>query len=87
MPFGVPMVWRERKDHVNHCYCCMTNLKGINGKNKHHVQHPDVPSAIKPIPHGPDVPVPVSDVTMESSSDSKSTDMTDAIVCGAYISC
>ena len=27
----------------------MINLKGINHKNKHHVQYPDVPSAISPI--------------------------------------
>ena len=50
MPFGVPMVWRERKDHVTDCYFCIANLKGINGKNKHHVQYPNVRSAIKAVP-------------------------------------
>ena len=59
-------------------------FKSINRKNKHHVQYPDVPSAIKPIPHGPDVPVPEPDVTMESSSDSGSNDMSDTGECGAY---
>ena len=38
MPFGVPMLWREGKDHINDCYFCMANLTGINHKNKHHVQ-------------------------------------------------
>ena len=84
MPFSVPMVWREGKDHVTDCYFCMTNLKGINCKNKHHVQYPDVPSAIKPAPHGPDLPVPEPNATMESSPDSKSSDMTDIVDCGAY---
>ena len=84
MPFGVPMVWREGKDNVTDCYFCMTNLKGINRKNKHHVQYPDVPYVIKPVLHGPDLPVPEPNVTMESSSDSESSDMTDTAECGAY---
>src|SRR5678815_2305268 len=33
-------------------------FSGINKKNKHTVVYPDVPSAIKPQPHGPGVPVP-----------------------------
>jgi len=24
MPFTVPMVWREQKDHLTSCYCCRT---------------------------------------------------------------
>ena len=34
LPFGVPMVWRELKDHLNDCYFCMVNLKGIGKKNR-----------------------------------------------------
>lgn len=49
----------------------MINLKRINHKNKHHVQYPNVPSAIRPIPHGPDLPVPEPDGNMEYSSDSE----------------
>ena len=49
MPFVVPMVWREGKDHLTDCYLCTTNLKGINGNNKHHVQYLCVPSVIKPV--------------------------------------
>ena len=62
----------------------MTDLKVINRKNKHHVQYPDVSSAIKPVSHDPDLPVPQPNVTMESSSDSESSDMTDTAECGAY---
>ena len=72
MPFAVPMVWREGKDHVTDCYYCMTNLQGINRKNKHCVQYTDIPSAIRPVPHGPNLPVPNPDVDIESSSESKS---------------
>ena len=54
MPFGVPMVWREGKDHITDCYFCTTNLKSINRTNKHLVQYLGVPSAIKPVTPGPD---------------------------------
>ena len=49
MALGKPMVWREMKDYIT---------EGINRKNKHHVQYLDVPSAMKPVPHGPELPVP-----------------------------
>ena len=84
MPFGVPMVWREGKDHSTDYYFCMTNLRGINRKNKQHVQYPDVSSAIKPVPHGPDVPIPEHDVNMESSSDPESGDEADADESGTF---
>ena len=61
----------------------MTNLKDINCKNKQHVQYPDVPSAIKPVPHGANRPVREPNFTMESSSGSESSDMTDTAECGA----
>jgi hypothetical protein len=69
MAFAVPMVWREAQDHVTDCYFCMTNLNGINGKKKHHVKYPNVISAIKPIAHGPDLPIPDPDFSMESIPD------------------
>ena len=84
IPFGVPMVWREGKDHVTNSYFCMTNLKGINSKKKHHVQCPDGPSVIKPVPHDPDLPVSEPNVTTKLSSDSDSSDMTDTAECSAY---
>ena len=54
----------------------MINLKGINCKNKHHLQYPVVPSAIRPIPHSPDLPVLKPDGNMEYSSDSEHSDTT-----------
>lgn len=83
LPFGIPMVWREGKDHTTDCYFCMTDLKGVNRKKQKHVKYPDVPSAIKPIPHGPDVPIPEPDVDSESSSAPDGDEM-DADASGAY---
>ena len=57
------------KDHITDCYFCMINIKGINRKNKHYAQYPYVPSAIRPISHGPDLPVAEPDCNMEYSSD------------------
>lgn len=70
LPFGIPMVWREGRDHTMDCYFCMTNLDGINRKNKQHVKYPDVPSAIKPVPHGTEILIPTPPDNLDSSSDS-----------------
>ena len=59
LQFGVPMVWRESKNHVHDCYFCLVNVKGYNKKNKHCLKYPSIPSAIRPVPHCSDIPVPV----------------------------
>ena len=46
LPFGVPMVWREPKDHISDCYFCIVNTKGVGKKNRHMVTYPSIPSAI-----------------------------------------
>ena len=57
MPFAVPMVWREQSDHVTDCYVCMTAIRGFSRKNKSKISYPVCKSAIKPVPHSPDLPV------------------------------
>ena len=58
MPFAVPMVWRAQSNHVTDCYYCMTSIKEFFRKNKTKIFYPVCRSAIKPVPHGPDLPVP-----------------------------
>lgn len=76
MPFAKPMIWRQGKDHSTDCYFCMTNLCGFNRKNKTYVRYPDVPSAIKPVPHGPTLPVPNLSFTPDSNVQSEVDDKT-----------
>ena len=54
MPFAVPMVWREPKDHTTDCYFCITKTSGITAKTRRNVKYPDIPSAIRPVPHSPE---------------------------------
>ena len=58
MPFGIPMIWREPKNHDDDCYFCSVNVVGNNTKTKKTIVYPNIPSAIRPVPHGPEVPVP-----------------------------
>ena len=57
--FGIPMVWREPKNHFDDCYFCAVNTKGINRKNRNSLIYPNLESAIRPIPHCSEIPVPV----------------------------
>lgn len=59
LPFGIPMVWREPKDHLSDCYFCIVKTSGFNKKNKHKIEYPSLPSAIRPVPHSAQIPVPV----------------------------
>jgi len=71
--FGVPMVWREQVNHFDDCYFCLCNLAGYNKKNKKDIEYPNLRSAIRPIPHGPDVPLPKLRNKMKCRSMSDST--------------
>ena len=60
MPFGVPMVWRVPSNHSTDCYFCMVPpiQNGMSMKTKSTLVYPDIPSAIRPVPHGDGLPVP-----------------------------
>nr|CAH7728148.1 unnamed protein product [Callosobruchus chinensis] len=58
LKFGVPMVWREPKNHVDDCYFCLANIHGINRNNRHQWTYPNLDSAIRPIPHSDEIPIP-----------------------------
>ena len=61
MPFALPMIWREPTDHLTDCcFCIVPPLRrGITKKKKKTVSYPNISSAIRPVPHTEDLPVPV----------------------------
>jgi len=73
MPFAIPIVWREPADHVSDCYFCLTSITGVTAKSKHTVQYPNLPYAMRPLPHSAVLPVakPPTNMTL---SDNESND-------------
>ncbi|CAH2014076.1 unnamed protein product [Acanthoscelides obtectus] len=55
MRFAVPMVWREPTNHINDCYFCMVpcvgQATGMSKKKKSVINYPNIPSAMRPVPH------------------------------------
>ena len=60
MPFAIPIVWREPSNHSSDCYFCLTPpvVSGMNRRKKHRIDYPNIHSAIRPVPHGEDLPMP-----------------------------
>ncbi|KAJ8722855.1 hypothetical protein PYW07_006250 [Mythimna separata] len=75
MPFAVPMIWTEPRDHVSDCYFCLTDIKGINYKKKNTVIYPNVSSAIRPVSHCKKMPelIPVATTSVENDHSQPST--------------
>ncbi|GBM87025.1 hypothetical protein AVEN_40607-1 [Araneus ventricosus] len=57
------MVWREPRCYLTDCYFFMSSNVGFSNKSKHTTQHPNIPSAVKPVPHNEFLPIPVAPKT------------------------
>ena len=73
MPFAIPMFWRQPTDHVSDCYFHLTNITGVTAKSKHTIQYPNLPSAMRPLPHSAELSVPKPPTKM-MMNDSESSD-------------
>ncbi|GFV38394.1 uncharacterized protein TNCV_4958371 [Trichonephila clavipes] len=84
MPFAISIIWREPKDHSSDCYVCLTNIKGIASKSKHTVVYPDLQSAMKPVPHSEELPLPKppEHVTLDEESSHSDRSKEEETVCG-----
>ena len=71
------MVWREQKHHFTDCYSCVTKISGFLKKTKPKIIYPDCASAIKPMPHNTEHPVPgpPADIMPFHSESEASTDV------------
>ena len=79
VPFAIPMVWREPTDHVSDSYFCLTSVTGVTAKSKHTVQYSNLPSAMRPVPHSAELPVPKPPTNMTLSySESSDEDVRQA---------
>ena len=89
MAFGIPLIWREPKDHVTDCYLCLVNTQGFNAKNKSKIEYPNLPSAIPPVTNCDEIPVPIftklSDPDDEDIDDSEDGMLDDELQDKSYI--
>lgn len=69
MSFGVPMVWREQRNHLDDCYFCQVCVKGYNRHKKRLIEYPNIESARRPEKHSEDVPVPVFTALLDLTDD------------------
>ena len=56
---AISMIWREPQNHFNDCYFCSVSIAGLNQKKRWSVTYPSLSSAIRPVPHSNELPVPV----------------------------
>ena len=65
------MVWREPRNYADDCYFCLTNITGFNASSRKKIKYPNLWSAMRPVPHSDDLPVPTPPVNKDllSSSD------------------
>lgn len=59
LQFGIPMIWREPKNHTDDCYFCATNINGFSMKNRHSIKYANVDSVSKPVCHSKTLPIPI----------------------------
>ena len=63
---GTWTLWREPQDHSSDCYFCITQIEGVSSKSKHTVKYPNLPSAMRPVPHSKDLTYITSSYTSNS---------------------
>ncbi|KAK4882047.1 hypothetical protein RN001_005366 [Aquatica leii] len=70
------MVWREPRCHLTDCYFCMTSTVGFSSKSKLTIEYPNIPSALRLVPHNDTLPIPepLNTYTLELEIDLKDSE-------------
>ena len=81
MLFGVPFVWGMPSNHSTDCYFCMVPpvQNGMSMKKKSTLVYPNIPTAIRPGPHGNGLPVPEPPDNFVMYSDDDDDDDDDSV--------
>ena len=60
IPFAVPFLCREPLNRNSDCYFCLTPpvASGMNRKKQQKIDYPNIPFAIRSVPHGEGLPMP-----------------------------
>ena len=74
MPFAIPMIWREPKNHSTYYYFCTTIIIGFTSKLKKSIIYPNLNSAIRPIPHSDELLIPKHPTNFDFDSNIESLD-------------
>ena len=74
---AIPMIWREPQNHFNDCYFCSVSIAGLNQKKRRSVTYASLPSAIPPVPHCDELPVPVFQKDQHTEHEESDSDVID----------
>jgi hypothetical protein len=71
MQFAVPTIWRKPSNHATDCY--FGTLPPVSGgimkKKKWKTSNANIPSAVRPVPHGEGISVPEPPTKLTINSD------------------
>ena len=78
MPFEIPRIWREPKNHHDYCYFCIVDISKYKKckDRRTAVVYPNIPSSIAPVPHCEDllIPIPPSLPVVAKTDESKDSE-------------
>jgi hypothetical protein len=79
--------WEETKRPLIPLFLCLTNETRITSKSKHTVKYPDLPSAMRPVPHSEQLSTPKPLENLAFSDDNSDSDKDHGQQDGEHFDC